>query len=409
MFGVPRAALWLLFLAQSGSFDATFRAGLVALHENDLAQARAQLESAAGMEPGRAQVWLALAQTYWKLRDATLAESAAEKAAKLAPGDPLILRGLALFYSESGANEKAADCEAAYAAGTHNDPSAYVRAIQLYLQAGKPKTAIDVAHKALAGENRADVRHLLGKAYEMDSQPAEAVREMREAIKLNPYEESYYFDLARDLLDHNQPRDAIRLLEDGQKVFARSAQLELTLGVAYYAMRRFSDAVDAFLLTIQIDPRVEQPYVFLGRMLDQAGSKLPEAAAAFAALAKANPESYLANFLYGKALSFGGQPEPAERMLRKSVAGNGEFWESRFELGVVLEGKRDFAGAEREFARAAELNPKNPTVHYRLARVLDRLGRTGEAKVEHALHQKLTDEENAFLRRQEGGMQKLEP
>jgi Flp pilus assembly protein TadD len=189
---------------------------------------------------------------------------------------------------------------------------------------------------------------------------------------------------------------------------ARSAQIELTLGVACYSMRRFSDAVDAFLRVIRIDPGVEQPYIFLGRMLDQTASKLPDVTAAFAALAQANPKSYTADFLYGKALAFGGKRDEAEAFLRKSVEENDEFWESHFELGGVLEGKRDFAGAAREFHRAAELSPKNPGVHYRLARVYDRLGKADEAKAEHALHEKLTEEENAFIRRQAGGMERLE-
>ena len=34
--------------------------------------------------------------------------------------------------------------------------------------------------------------------------------------------------------------------------------------------------------------------------------------AAFAELVKSNPENYLANFLYGKALAFSGQAQPAD-------------------------------------------------------------------------------------------------
>ena len=206
----------------------------------------------------------------------------------------MILHGLGLFYSESGDYEKAADCESAYAALAPGNAGAYPRAIQLYLRARKPRSAIEAARKALAGENRAEVHQLLGKAYEMDGQPAEAVREMREAIRLNPYDESCYFDLSRDLLGSNRPQDAIQLLEDGKKIFASSAQLELALGVAYYAMRRFPDTVAAFLRTIQIDPRAEQPYIFLGRMLEQTEDKLPLVTAAFAALAK-RAENYLAS------------------------------------------------------------------------------------------------------------------
>jgi tetratricopeptide (TPR) repeat protein len=173
-------------------------------------------------------------------------------------------------------------------------------------------------------------------------------------------------------------------------------------------MRRFSDAVDAFLRVTRIDPAAEQPYIFLGRMIEQTADRLPEVTAAFAALAKANPDSYQANFLYGKALSFSGQPEQAEALLRKSVVENGNFWESRLELGIVLGRKRDWAHAAQELARAAELNPKSPAVHYQLARVYDRLGKSGQAKAEHALHEKLTQEENALIRRQSSGMERLD-
>jgi tetratricopeptide (TPR) repeat protein len=234
------------------------------------------------------------------------------------------------------------------------------------------------------------------------------LREMHEAIKLNPYEESYYFELGRALLAHNNAAEAIHVLEGAKKIFARSAQIELTLGVAYYSMRRFAGAVDAFLRTIQMDAAVEQPYVFLGRMLDQTGGKLSEVTAAFAALAKANPENYMANFLYGKALALGGQRDEAEAWMRKSIGENEKFWESHFELGAVVEARRDLPGAAKEFERAAELNPKNASVHYRLARVYDRLGKTDAAKAEHALHERLSREENAFLRRQAGGMERLE-
>ena len=90
------------------------------------------------------------------------------------------------------------------------------------------------------------------------------------------------------------------------------------------------------------------------------------------------------------------------------VAENGKFWESRLELGIVLQRKRDWAGAAQELALAAELNPKNPAVHYQLARAYDRLGKTEEAKVEHALHEKLTQEENVAIRRQGGGIEKMD-
>jgi Tfp pilus assembly protein PilF len=90
------AACLLLLLAQSPSFEATLRTGLEALQHNDLVAARVSLE-AAKMQPDQPQVWLALAETYWKVHESKLAGSAAEKAENLAPGDPIIFRALSLF------------------------------------------------------------------------------------------------------------------------------------------------------------------------------------------------------------------------------------------------------------------------------------------------------------------------
>jgi hypothetical protein len=56
-----------------------------------------------------------------------------------------------------------------------------------------------------------------------------------------------------------------------------------------------------------------------------------------------NPRSYLGYFLHAKALcARAEQPEQAEVLLRKSIALNGRYWESHYELGQLLAKKRSF-------------------------------------------------------------------
>ena len=81
--------------------------------------------------------------------------------------------------------------------------------------------------------------------------------------------ESLYFEAAQPLLQQGKFAEAIAILSAGTKYLKNSAQLELALGVAYYGLRRFDDAAGAFLRTIAIAPDIEQPYVFLGKFLDQ--------------------------------------------------------------------------------------------------------------------------------------------
>ncbi|PYT28891.1 MAG: hypothetical protein DMG57_13415 [Acidobacteria bacterium] len=401
-------ALLFLLLAETPSFDSAFRAGLMALNAQKLAEAQAQLETAAKIQPRNPQVWMALAQTYWRSRQPKAAASAATKAESLDPWNPLILHGLAYFYSETENFARAAELESRYAQAVSNDRNALPRAAELYLRAEQPQSAIDLLRKALAVEDRAELRNLLGQAYESEEQPAQAIPELQAAIKLNPYEEPYYFDLGRALLQHKNAKDAIEVLEAGKKVFAKSAQIELALGVAYYGARRFSEAADSFLRTIQIAPDVDQAYIFLARMFDQAEDKLPETLKAFAAFAKTRSDNYLSSFVYGKALALAGELDKAEGMLRKSIALNANFWESHFEFGVLMQRERKLQPAAAEFQRAIEMNPKEPTAHFRLSIVYFRLGKTAEAQAEKAVHERLAIDQESETKQKFKGIPKLE-
>ena len=400
--------MWMLLLllwADPTSFDNALRAGLEALRDNNLPVARARLEEASRIQPKNPNALLGLVRTYWRLGLSDLATSTAARAQAAAPDDPIVLHSLAFFYSETGDPAKAAPLEARYAATTSRDTDAFPRAIDLYLHAAQPKAAIDLAKEALAKDDRAALHGLLGSAYEMDNQPRLAIPEFQQAIRLDRYQESYYFDLGRLYLRHDNPAAASQVLEDGRRVFAKSPQLELALGVAYYSLRRFEDSADCFLRTIQFAPAVEQPYVFLGRMLDQSPGQLPQITSAFAAFVKSRPDSYLAQFLYARALSIQGEdPARIESLLRQSISLKDAYWESHYELGQLLERRKDFGAAAAEYRRAIELNAANPAAHYHLARVYERLGKHDEAAAEYAAHQRLSSEETSAIRRQESAV-----
>ena len=401
--------LWLFQAPPEADFDAVMQQGLAALNRNDLATAQAKLEAASRLHPRDPQVWLGLAQTYLKSNKKKDAEIAAHVAESFGGNDPRMLHALSIYYAETQNFAKAAALESRYAAEAPGDRQATLRAVELYRKAGQPKIAIALASKVLAGDDRADLHDLLGKAYEADGQSGRAVLELQHAIRLNPYEESYYFDLGQLLLEHQNFDAAIQTLEAGRKVFDKSAQIELALGVAYYGQRRFPDAVNSFLRTIELAPGVEQPYVFLGRILDQADARLVDIRQRFAQYAAANPKSYLGHFLYGKALiAESGKPDEAEASLRRSIALNDGYWESHFELGVLLERKWDFTGAARELERSIKLNPKSPVPHYRLARVYDRMGQPARAKEERARHGLLLAEEKGVAEKRPAGVKRIE-
>jgi tetratricopeptide (TPR) repeat protein len=172
--------------------------------------------------------------------------------------------------------------------------------------------------------------------------------------------------------------------------------LELALGVAYYGLRRFDDAADAFLRTIAIAPDIEQPYVFLGKFLDQIPLRVPELTKKFIEYETANPSKSTGYFLHAKALNAqSAEPETARKLLEKALGINELDAAAHFELGAVFDRTHRYADAAREFERAAELAPNDAATHYRLSRVYDRLGKPEAAQLERERHAKLEKAERS--------------
>ncbi len=371
-------------LTAQKSFETEFRRGLLALNADDPTQARQSLENASRLKPDNALVWVALAQTYLHLKETELAKEAAQRAATLAPADPAVEHALAVFHSETGDFKQAAAWERRFAAGSAADAQASARAAELSLRAGEAEQAIPWAEKA--GQP-----NLLGRAYAAANRPEDALREFRRAVESEPKAEAFVFDLGQFQLHRGDFSGALASFDQGRRRFPASAQMQLAYGVAAYGQRRFADALEAFLEVIRIDPSIEQPYVFLARMLDQAGDRLPRIAAAYAAWEKAEPGNYLPACLYAMALgAAGSDPAKIEVELRRSIQLNDRYWQSHFELGVLLAQRREWQAAAAELARSVVLNPKNAPAHFQLARVYDKLGKPDLAQAERAEHQRLT-------------------
>lgn len=239
-----------------------------------------------------------------------------------------------------------------------------------------------------------------GRAAADFTDPARAVVELQEAIRKNPDLESNYTDLGNVLLRTQNFSEAVLVLEAARSKFPQSAQAALSSGVAYYGLRRFQDAVAAFVDAGRLDPTVEQPIAFLARMRETWGDRKAEVIGLFEDYAKRHPRSALGHFALGSATGSAAELQHAIRL-------NPRFMEAHLELGSVLEKERDFPGAIAAFERAAQLSPRNPVPHYRLSRVYARTGDSARAEAERALHKKLAAEEKAELDRRQAATQHL--
>jgi Flp pilus assembly protein TadD len=324
------ALLLLLLVTDPKQAALLVQQGLRALQHGQLTQAQEALEQASRLDPNNAYAWASLAETYLRLKHPQQASAAAQTAEKVGSENPVITHALAIFYTESG----------------------------------DPARAFALAQTAENQQPSPANQHLLGEAG---------------------------FHYAQLLLRHQDFTHAADVISSAMQSDPHDAQLTLALGVARYGQRRFDDSVVAFLEVIHIDPALEQPYLFLGRMLDQAGPHLGEITALYESWASKNPQNAKAQLLLAKALlASDGHNQRAEGLLRRSIELNPNDWEPHYELGVLLASQHRYQQSAAELTRSIELDPKQSMPHYHLARVYDRLGQPERAKAEREAHERLT-------------------
>jgi tetratricopeptide (TPR) repeat protein len=407
----PGLLATLLFLAFPAGLPAQpqdhLQAGITALDKGDLAAAQSNFEAAVRTAPNDARAWLLLAQAHAKRGNQASALAAAHKAEALGAQDPAILQGLANLYSGPIPDPvKAAALGARYAERKPEDRTAWRRLAAFCLATGQPDRAVEAATRGLTVDNSAELHGLLGQAYTERKEWDKAGAELAQAVKLNPYDEDTHFRLAQLYLLQQDFVTAVTVLENARKTFDKSPQIELALGVAYYGQRVFPQAVDQFLRTIRLAPDLPQPYIFLGRIMEHAGDRLPELTQRFSEFETRNPKNPLGRVLHAKGIIAQLRPEgyPPEaqaalELLQQALALQEADAEAHYLLGVVLERKGDFGSAAAHLERSIALNAKDPAPHYRLARVYARLGRADDSKRERALHEKLSESETAPDRR----------
>jgi Flp pilus assembly protein TadD len=367
------------------------REGLIALEHGQLPEARKDLEQARAADPKNAYIASSLAEVYLRLGEPKLAMQTAETAERQGgASDPILAHALAMFYSEAGKPGHAAKLEAIYAQSTRADHNALSRVASFYLEAGDASAAVNFARQAIERVSSPANEDLLGRALEAAGKPAEAARYLEAAWQADKTDAQIAFHWAQLLFLKPDFQAGAAVIEPALTAHPRDPQLVLALGVARYGERRFDDAIAAFLNVIGIDPTIPQPYLFLARMLDQAGPKLGEITADDEKWAAANPSNAKAQYTLAAAL-LAADPTSgrAALLLQKSIVLDPHDWQPHYELGALLERERKYADAETKFRQAIQLDPKQPMPHYHLARVYDRLGKPDQAAAEREIHSKL--------------------
>jgi tetratricopeptide (TPR) repeat protein len=213
------------------------------------------------------------------------------------------------------------------------------------------------------------------------------------SLRSVPLDESLTLDLATAYRMADMFDDAQRVLSEGLKTYPNSdgltgALVSLDIHVAHSAAAQAL----AEKLARQKPRDIEAQRIYLRTLIINGDNQV--AAPLGRKLLTLAPHDADFLFLNGMLERGAGDFAAARKHLEESVDLNPGFYNSHYNLGVVLEQLQDAAGARDQFKKAIELGANEPEVRFELAKVLRTLGETAEAQEQLKIYQQRLEEES---------------
>jgi len=211
-----------------------------------------------------------------------------------------------------------------------------------------------------------------------------------------PRTEKLNIEFAQALGRLNMINPAYDVLEKALNASPNSVRLASAMTVVLMKMGRFQEAIDLLQHAVDTNPGNQEAQVELFRLLvltnhiNQArpmGAKLLE-------LRPKDPEVLYLNGIVFRSVS---DYPKAKTLLEQAIAIDPNFFNSRYNLGLVLVFLKEWQGAKEQLEKAIELGAPEPQVHFELAKALRGLGDNDRALEEMQTYQRLKKEEEAGM------------
>jgi tetratricopeptide (TPR) repeat protein len=195
-----------------------------------------------------------------------------------------------------------------------------------------------------------------------DARYADAIRQQREAVKLEPREPKLRCELAQMLLQNSEVDNAIQALRDGVRVTPDNARLHAMLAAAL-SKRDREEAIEEYLKAARLDPQNAAYQEVLGSQLVLGMGRVDDAIAAFQEAIRLDPGMVKARDGLIKAQQLKETALADVARLSREAGAARTNWKLYYELGVAESRAANFDGASRAFTKAAELDPRAAQVH----------------------------------------------
>ena len=346
------------------------------------------------LAPGSFEIFLSLARVWLESGGPTSGKPLPEVSHSFSPEQHFTL---GLLFASRGAYLQAVPH---FEETLKQEPSSYATAYNLalaYKNSGNPHAAISLLERTLEQRPTAELHSLLASLQESGGNYVEAVRHFQKAVELEPTNEQYYFDLGLEYLAHFTFAPALEAFSVGTRKFPSVARQHEGEGLVHYALRQYSEAANAFLTALEINPT--SPSAFTAWNALQTLLSPAEIEALLPRLqrfSELHPQSAEAQFCYGLALLnqalASNHPErldTAQTLLLRAIHLKPGLAEAHLALGNLYVARKDNQRAVDAFLETIRLDPHSEMAFYRLGQTYRNLNQLELAQQQLSRYEEL--------------------
>ncbi len=255
---------------------------------------------------------------------------------------------------------------------------------------------------AADGAKDPDYFNLLGMVHGGLNQLPQAAQSVIRGIQLAPQRADLIFNLAGLYQKAGDNSSAVKVLKEALSQGKVSPQIHFAMGLSYFNMGKFSDAIESFQNSIKLDPDFQRAHFDMGRSLAKLG-KIADALNAYRSSLTINSDFYPAR--YEMALLLLGRQEISEaiQQLNEVVRLQPQHADGHYQLGKIFFQQGQTKAAAAELEKAVACNPDHDGANNTLARVYLRTGDRAKAEAVLAkLNDRKREKQEAFEKRVSG-------
>ncbi len=251
-----------------------------------------------------------------------------------------------------------------------------------YASAGateEAKSAFDACHTLQPREGRCLFQLALLQGKGDKPERAQAISELRTALRLEPGNPTYAIALARLLLQNDDPAGALAVLNPLHAPAALEPQRLLLLGIAQAATTGPASAEAALRRSLELDPTIALSHDILGFCYFSQG-QYDTAAVSYRRASDLQPS--MSSFAYSAGMAYerAGDTANAITYAQRAASLPDSTAEAHLLLGKLLLGAKRTNEGIAELETATRLNPGLESPYYLLARTYMQQGQTDKAQ-----------------------------